>query len=251
MLPTRRECSRNTVWDNSGTRAGTDRWAMLAGRNSNSRCQLQAPCIPSSPEGPEVVVKLLSPLAKAGNTQPHSDLVILTLDKTSMRPGGPLGPGGPTMLAPSIPLSPWIQQWEWGKKSLYVVNTPRTRLEISPTLTSDLWPHLGSLVSFFSFGALAKQANKYSLGFYIHFAHSPSILPSCHLSLSFHMDICPRWLEQKTRGKFTFQGQRKEHPTESKRNRGSMEWVSSWPWTSEPSASGAWGKVFLFNPGEG
>lgn len=71
----------------------------------------EASCTPPAELAALKALKLwtaLPPLQQSLQHQPCSDLRTLTLDRTSMRPGGPLGPGGPTMLAPSVPLSPWI-----------------------------------------------------------------------------------------------------------------------------------------------
>lgn len=93
--------------DNRGIIVGIDGRPVLAGRNSNTRGQLHAPVELAALQALKLWTTL-PPLQQSLKHQPCSDLGILTLDRTSMRPGGPLGPGGPTMLAPSIPLAPWI-----------------------------------------------------------------------------------------------------------------------------------------------
>lgn len=67
-----------------------------------------------------------------------------------MLPGGPLGPGDPTMLVPSNPLSPCIQQWE--RKTIHCtwIVLPEPGWTVLPThlrsVTSPWVPGLLSLL---------------------------------------------------------------------------------------------------------
>lgn len=111
---------------------------VLAGGNSNARCLLCALCVTTSPEGPELVDNLLSPLAKAENTQPCSNLddthTGQDLDATWWPPGS-RGSHNAGSIHASVTLDTAVI---WGKNSLYMDNAPRTWLEISPSSTSDL-----------------------------------------------------------------------------------------------------------------
>ena len=166
--------------DNRGIIVGMDGRPVLAGRNSNTRGQLHAPCRAGRPEGAQVVDSLPSPSAKPetsavlqpGDTHTRQDL------DAPRRPPGPGGPHDAGSVHSSVTLDIAVRV---GKSSPCMDDAPRAGMSTSLTPTPDRRPHLRTLVSFFSFGTLAKQTNKYSLNFFLFTwptFHLSSILPS-------------------------------------------------------------------------